>query len=359
MTTRRHFLAGLVAASAAPRLGWAAVGSPAYLAAARAPDGTFALHGLDASGRETFRVALPARGHAAAAHPARAEAIAFARRPGHFALAIDCATGAVIRRLAPPEGRQFNGHGVFSADGAVLFTSEQRAEDSAGRIGLWDVAAGYARIGEFDTRGIGPHDLRLMPDGETLVVANGGIATDPEDRTKLNLDTMAPNLAYLGAGGDLAELVTLAPELAQNSIRHLAIRDDGLVAFAMQWQGAAGAATPLVGLHRRGAPVTLAAAPLAEQLLMQGYAGSIAFNGSGAEVAITSPRGGRLHRFDAKGNFVAALSRVEICGLARHPDGLLASDGLGGLILVGAGGPRALSKTASAWDNHLVPLPRP
>ena len=98
MGTRRGFLAGLFAASALPRLSWADAGDPCYLAAAKERDGGYALFGLDGQGRDLFRIALPDRGHAAAAHPVAPEAVAFARRPGTFALVIDCVTGAVAHR---------------------------------------------------------------------------------------------------------------------------------------------------------------------------------------------------------------------------------------------------------------------
>ena len=356
MTTRRTFLAALLATGAAPRIGWAAVGDPSYLAAARQPDGSFALFGLDAEGGVTFRVPLPARGHAGAGHPTRAEAVAFARRPGTFALVLDCGTGAVRHRLAPPVGCQFNGHGVFAHGGALLLTSEQRAEDSVGVIGLWDVAAGYRRIGEYHTGGIGPHDLRLMPDDVTLVAANGGIATDPTDRTKLNLPTMRPNLTYLDLGGTILEQVELEPDLRQNSIRHLAVRGDGLVGFAMQWEGEPGSATPLLGLHRMGNAPLLAEAPLADELAMQGYAGSVAFSGDGSEIAITSPRGGRVHRFSDDGAFLKAVSRADVCGLAPMGRGYPASDGLGGLISIAAADSTPLARAECAWDNHIVSL---
>lgn len=356
MIHRRGFLASLLAAGAAPRLGWAAVGNPSYLAAAREPDGSFALYGLNAHGASTFRVPLPARGHAGAGHPTVAEAVAFARRPGAFALVLDCAQGLVLHRLTPPEGRQFNGHGVFSADGTVLFTSEQRSDTSEGVIGVWDARAGYTRHDEFPSGGIGPHDLRLMPDGETLVVANGGIATDPTDRRKLNLPTMRPNLTYLSQSGSIRDRIELEAELRQNSIRHLAVRHDGLVGFAMQWEGELGAATPLLGLHRMGDAPVLAYAPLADELAMQGYAGSVAFSGKGSEIAITSPRGGRLHRFADDGAFLGALSRADVCGLAPMGGGYLASDGLGGLISIDPSGPAPLARVDCAWDNHIVAL---
>ncbi len=355
MATRRNFLMGLIAAGAAPAIGWASVGSPSYLAAAREQDGSFAIYGLDQRGNATFRVPLPARGHAGAGHPRRAEAVAFARRPGTYALVIDCAAGEVRHRLTPPEGHHFNGHGVFHDDGRRLLTCEQRADNSQGLIGIWD-SASYQRVGEIETAGIGPHDLRLMPDGETLVVANGGIATDPTDRTKLNVDSMQPNLTYLDISGDVLEQVILDPELHQSSIRHLAIRGDGLVAFAMQWEGEVGAATPLLGLHRRGGEVILAEAPLADELAMQGYAGSIAFSGDGAEVAITSPVGGRVHCFGVDGAFHRAVSRGDVCGIASLGAGYLASDGMGGLIAIEGGEPVGLGRMNCAWDNHIVAL---
>ncbi|KPP89437.1 MAG: hypothetical protein HLUCCA08_18655 [Rhodobacteraceae bacterium HLUCCA08] len=356
MIARRSFLANVLAATTAPRIGWADVGNPSYLAAAREADGGFVLCGLDRDGTVGFRVPLPARGHAGAGHPTRAEAVAFARRPGPFALVLDCARGAVLHSLSPPANRQFNGHGVFADRGDLLFTSEQAGDTSDGVIGIWDVDAGYARIGEFPSGGTGPHELTLMPDARTLVVANGGIATDPLDRSKLNLRTMRPNLSYLSLSGEILEQVELDRALHRNSIRHLAVRRDGLVGFAMQWEGAPGAATPLLGLHRRGTPVRLAMAPLADELAMQGYAGSIAFGGDATEIGITSPRGGRLHRFSAEGAFLGAVSRTDVCGLATRPDGYLASDGLGGLIAISAVRTAPLGRSDCAWDNHIVAL---
>lgn len=87
MATRRGFIASLAAAgtvNVAPRLGWAAVGDPAFLAAAREPDGSFVLYGLSTEGATTFRVPMSARSHAGAGHPTRTDAVALARRPRHL-----------------------------------------------------------------------------------------------------------------------------------------------------------------------------------------------------------------------------------------------------------------------------------
>jgi hypothetical protein len=354
MVTRRRMLAGLAATSLLPSAGWSSVGTPDYLSAARAPDGTYLLAGLTRTGEITFTIPLPARGHAAAAHPDRAEAVAFARRPGTFALVMDCRDGAVLKTLTTPEGRHFYGHGAFSADGKTLFTSENDYEAGEGVIGIWDVHQNYTRIGEFSSGGVGPHDLKLMPDGETLVVANGGIETHPDmGRSKLNIPVMAPNLSYLSTTGALLENISLTAALHKNSIRHLAVRADGLVAFAMQWQGRKSDSQPLLGLHQRGTDAKLLTAPPKAQQQMQGYAGSVALSNDGRLVAITSPRGNVLHIFDTEtGQHSAALSAKDVCGIGPTSDGFLFTTGTG---IIGT----LQSDTAQhvlQWDNHLISI---
>jgi hypothetical protein len=328
------------------------VGSPRFLAAGREGE-RFVLHGLSAAGETTFAIDLPGRGHAACAHPGRPLAVAFARRPGSFALVLDCRTGAAVARLTPPAGRQFNGHGTFAAGGEVLLTSEVVAETSEGRIGLWQFP-GFRRIGEWATGGLGPHDVMLLPDGR-VAVANGGIATDPQDRRKLNLATMRPTLALLSAEGRMEDQVALDPALAQASIRHLAVAADGSLAFAMQWEGDPAEVVPLMGLWRPGTPPHPCPLPEAEAPRMQGYAGSIAV-GPGGEIALTSPRGGVVVLCDATGAHLATHARADLCGVAAGPAGLVATDGAGAVWSCTAAGLRLLRRGGPAWDNHLIAL---
>ncbi len=358
MTNRRQFLKGLAAASLAPVPGWSAVGAPDFMSAALFPDGSYRLAGLTATGDVTFTLPLPGRGHAAAAHPFYAQAVAFARRPGTFALVIDCATGAEFARLTAPKDHHFYGHGTFSADGTLLFTTENSFEAGQGMIGVWDAANSYARLGAFSSGGIGPHDMVLMPDGKTFAIANGGVETHPDTgRTKLNLPTMRPNLTYSNLDGTILEQVELPLPLHKNSIRHLALHQDGLIAFALQWQGDVAEHPPLVGLHRRGGPVRLLNAPEAQQAALQGYAGSIAFSPDGASVAITSPRGGTLHRFDVEsGAFTDAFALEDVCGLGAGPSGLTFTTGTGQIGRLAGSGARITAQTGCQWDNHLVPV---
>ena len=351
MATRRAFLAGLAAASL-PRVSWAEVGSPAFLAAGKSGE-DFVLHGLTAQGKSLFHIALPARGHAAAGHPTEALAVAFARRPGTFALVIDCLTGLVRHRLSPPEGRQFNGHGAFSADGSLLMTSEVVAEGSAGRIGLWETA-GFRRIAEWDSGGIGPHDLKRLADGR-LVVANGGIQTDPGDRTKLNIADMRPNLTLLSAEGILLDQAELEADLHQNSLRHLALAGSG-VAFAMQWEGDPAEPVPQLGLWIPGSPPQLCPPRAEDAFAMKGYAGSIAVSPEGYMIGLTSAPAGMMMLFGPEGSPIASHQRADISGLAAGSSGLMATDGQGGVWQVDAQGMTLLAQSDVAWDNHLIAL---
>ena len=356
MLARRGFLSALLAGSVVPALGWADAGNPALLGAAREADGSYALFGIGADGQDRFRIPLPGRGHAAAAHPTAPEAVAFARSPGRFAVVLDCVTGAVLARLTAPEGRHFYGHGAFVAGGDILCTSENHVASGTGRIGMWSRRDGWRRVAEIPTHGTGPHEIRRAP-GDVLIAANGGYRSDPDQPgVKLDVQAMRPNLAYVDVDGRLLDRVELDPALRLNSIRHIALGADGLVAFGMQWQGDPAMGVPLMGLHRRGEPVRLDAMPVAERVAMAGYVGSVSFDADRRQIAISSPRGGRVQVFDANGRHLRAIERADVCGIAPAPGGFILSDGMGGLIRAGRGLTPLTKAQGRSWDHHLVPV---
>ncbi|WP_375227898.1 DUF1513 domain-containing protein [Roseobacter sp. S98] len=356
MKGRRHFLAGLIAAGLLPRPTWADAGSPAFLSAAAKPDGRYVLCGISDDLQVLFQIPLPGRGHAAAAHPTKPEAVAFARRPGTFAVVIDCASRRQSARLDAPPGRHFYGHGTYSSDGSLLFTTENDYEAGQGRIGVWDVLRDYKRTDEWSSGGIGPHDIRRLPHSDLLVVANGGIDTHPDSgRTKLNIPTMRPNLAYVENGG-LTEVAELPPDQHRNSIRHLAVSTAGDVAFGMQWQGA-GTPVSLVGTHRQGARLLLTSAPEDKLRELNGYVGSIAYSEDGRTIAVTSPRGGRAHLYRTHDMQLSqSVSYDEVSGVAQTSNGLLLTSGEGSMALLQKRQFRKRAPAGLMWDNHLVAL---
>ncbi|PRY24199.1 hypothetical protein CLV78_10363 [Aliiruegeria haliotis] len=352
---RRHFLAaGSAALLTAPA--WASLPPADFIAAGARPGNSTWLVGLTATGEVPFAFPVPGRGHAAAVHPERAEAVAFARRPGRFAVVIDCSSGTEIARLDSPADRHFYGHGAFTADGRFLLTTENAYDIPDGRIGIWDAEKGYARLGEFPSGGIGPHEVIRLPDG-IFAIANGGIQTHPDfARKKLNIPAMQPNLTYVDAEGAILEQVTPPEDLRRNSIRHLAADRSGQVAIALQWQGAPFSQVPLIARHQRGEPLRFVTHPQMAEL--KHYAGSIAVSSDGSEIALTGPKGNRVLFFDATTGAPGPVRSWDVAsGAATTAEGV-AITVKGGVRIGTSVQSRFIPVTGDwAWDNHLVALP--
>lgn len=336
-----------------------------FLSAGADPGLTHHVAAIDGTGRTQFAHPLPDRGHAVAVSPDRTMAVICARRAGRFVSVIDMTTMSIVHQIDAPIDRHFYGHGVFSPDGARLFVTENAFDVGEGRIGVYDAADGFSRLGEWPSHGIGPHELILHPDGSTLVVANGGILTHPDTgRQPLNLDTMAPNLAFIDTGaGDLIGRIEMPQTLRLLSGRHLAISQGGIVAIVMQYQGDDGGLPPLVAISRNGAPLSFRSAPGPIQAGMANYCGSVAFDRDGTSFGVSSPRGDMFTFWSSEGGFLTSVSITDGCGIAsgRSAGTFILSSGTGGLwrfdLLNGhlqrLAGPIA---PIAHWDNHLTAL---
>ncbi len=365
MQTRRAFLAGLLAtaciqpAAAEPR-------RPLYLSGRGEASGANFATGFDAAGRLAFDLPLPTRGHAFAVHPAGAEVVIFARRPGDYALVIDPERGRAVRSVPAATGRWFNGHGAYAADGSLLYATETRAVDGQGVIGIYDATRGHRRIGEAETGGLDPHEVRLLADGRTLVVANGGLLTHADaPRLKFNIDSMRPSLVWMEAAtGRRVRQLQPPPALHQLSIRHLALAGDGSVLVAMQYEGPRDDLVPLVARHRPDSP-GIEMLDLPEEVLagLDGYCGSVAVAADGTTLAVSSPRGGRVVFWElAEDRLLGVLKLDDGCGIAPAGDGaFLLSNGFGRILrsdpVTGRGARLAVDSLPGArWDNHIAVL---
>lgn len=338
-----------------------------YLSARVDDEGAFRVSGFTAEGRRVLDLALPERGHAFAVHATHRAVVHFARRPGRFAKVIDLGSGRAVADLTPPDDRHFYGHGVFSRAG-LLYATENDFDGERGVIGVYDAAAGYRRVGELSSHGVGPHEIRLMPDGETLVVANGGILTHPDlPRIKLNLPSMSPSLVYIDRrDGRLLERVRLDPALHQLSIRHIDVGRNATVAVAMQYQGPAGDLVPLVATHRGNGPLRILKAPDAVLRAMNHYCGSVAFDRGGRLLGVSAPRGNVVTFWDAvTGKLTASAPVPDGCGLAAgtRSGTFVVSSGQGGVVMIDARSGESRPITSAfldrgRWDNHIAVTPR-
>ena len=102
-----------------------------------------------------------------------------------------------------------------------------------------------------------------------------------------------------------------------------------------------------------GAPSLLQAPPDAHARL-NGYVGSVSFTRTGNSVAITSPRGSVVQVFDPQTGAPTEVHDLDdVCGIAASETGFFVTSGTG---VASALGDTASSRSAWAWDNHLVPV---
>lgn len=344
------------------RLFAATAAGPRYASCAKLPDGSFAAVLMDADGRILGLRPLPDRGHDIAHDPVSGRLVAFARRPGSFAVVFEADAGVAPIVLPAPEGRHFYGHGVFSPDGRRLYTTENDFAAGAGVVGIYDVAAGFERVGEMPTGGIGPHELVLLGDGRTLVVANGGLDTTPEfGRLDLNSADMEASLAVIDApSGKLTALRRLPDELRKLSIRHLAVDAAGAVWFGCQYEGPPTDLPPLAGRLTADGTTEMFALPGALRARTRNYVGSVATSRDGDLVAFSAPRGGLIFAFDsATGRFAGTTRLADGCGIAATAGaGMLATSGEGAVIGLdftkGDGSATPMAREDVAFDNHLT-----
>src|SRR5690606_9919478 len=126
--------------------------------ACRRRDGTYALAFVTADGKLLREIPLSGRGHDVALSPDGASGVAFARRPGQFAVSFDLNGARPPVIFETPPDRHFCGHGVFSQDGRLLYATENDFDAGRGVLGVYDAGASFRRIGELQSHGLDPHE---------------------------------------------------------------------------------------------------------------------------------------------------------------------------------------------------------
>ncbi|WP_227678414.1 DUF1513 domain-containing protein [Psychrobacter vallis] len=269
----------------------------------------FGVVGIDADRQIVWQMTMPERVHDIVVQPVadiqstfigsrNGDVVVMGRRPSEKFWVLDTAIGQVKYAITATANRHFYGHACYSLDGATLYVTENDAISLAGKIGIYDARHHYQKIAEFDSHGIGPHELIIHPDGDTLVIANGGIKTERASREELNLDTMRPSLVYLNRhDGSLLEQIM--PEHNQMSVRHLAMHDNGTVMIGIQFQGAKHINVPLVLTHKRGEtdfrPLIM---PNNQWQRFHQYIASVAVDSERNQLCVTTPIGGCAAIFD-------------------------------------------------------------
>jgi len=335
-------------------------------------DNDFGVVGIDADLKLVWQTTMPERVHDIVVQPIidgstntqSRDVVVMGRRPSEVFWVLDTATGQVKHTIKAATDRHFYGHACYSLDGAQLYITENDTVSLDGKIGIYNAANGYQKTGEFDSHGIGPHELIMHPDGETLIVANGGIKTEQASREELNLDSMQPSLVYLNRHtGKLLEQIT--PEHNQMSIRHLAIHNDGTVMIGVQFQGERHINVPLVLTHQRGdadfAPLFM---PNNQWQRFHQYIASVAVDSQHNLLCVTTPIGGCAAIYDLTTcQLIDSVPLPDCAGASvsvGEQGGFIVSDGQGQITTLQT--PDRASITTNSvtykmsFDNHLQAL---
>lgn len=363
---RRRLLQGIcggIVASAVPAQLFAEQAAPLLpgilLSACDDRQGRHYIASVLPDGQLGFQIPVPLRAHDSCATPDRSRALFFARRPGHHLYVVDLHAGRLQQTIDAAAGRHFYGHGVISGDGQWLFASEQIVATGQGIIGIYRLTDPIKREGEIPSHGMDPHELQWLSDGETLVIANGGIRTHPaQNREILNPDTMQPALTYVRAR-DGALLESHQPPHHHMSLHHLDVAPSNQVIVGVQYHGALTDAVALVGSHRRGSAPQWWQGDELSQLRMQQYTASVAVDRLGEKAVVSCPRGNLIAEWDMQsGRLLQLLTLRDGAGLNRQwqHNGWIGTNGEGEVVRIVRQSTGSLLQSLGhyplRWDNH-------
>ncbi|AUY33813.1 DUF1513 domain-containing protein [Pseudomonas soli] len=362
MLRRQALKLGSVLLSALTLGGWSLFrgkgSEPLLLSARDDGDGKHYAVGFRLDGTQVFSTQVAQRCHAIINHPTLPIALFVARRPGTESYLVDLRDGRLLQTLASQPDRHFYGHAVIHKGGEWLYATENDTSDPGrGVLGVYRFEGErLVHSGEIPTHGIGPHEVAWLPDGETLVVANGGIRTEAESRVEMNLDAMEPSLVLMQRDGTLLSKETLAQQM--NSVRHLAVGDDGTIAACQQFMGGSEETAELLAIKRPGEPFQAFPVPERQLQSMAQYTASVAIHSDLRLVALTAPRANRLFIWDLDSGAVKLDAPMPDCaGVGAVKDGFVVTSGQGRCRfydcrqaqLIG----QPMDLPSGFWDNHL------
>ena len=363
MMLRRQALAlGSLLLSAVTLGGWTLFKQkdkqPLLLSARDDGDGKHYAVGYQLDGKQVFATQVGQRCHDIINHPQLPIALFVARRPGTESYLIDLRDGSLLQTLSSQPDRHFYGHAVIHKDGQWLYATENDTRDPGrGLLGVYRFEGErLVHSGELSTHGIGPHQVSWMPNGETLVVANGGIRTEAESRVEMNLDAMEPSLVLMQRDGTLLSKETLAQQM--NSVRHMGIASDGTIVTGQQFMGAAHESSELLAIKRPGQPFAPFPVPEHQLQAMGHYTASVAVHSDLRLVALTAPRGNRFFIWDLDTGAVRVDAPLPDCaGVGAVADGFVVTSGQGRCRFYDCRQQPIVAKPlelpAGLWDNHL------
>lgn len=213
-------------------------------------------------------------------NPADTSRLVIFEKRGPGACEYDLNARKVVRYIPVTKGRYFYGHGAYSLDGSLIYSTETILKTGDGVIAIRD-AKTLDIIGEFPSFGKEPHECKLIDGGQTMVVTNGGG----------NIQGDAPCVTYIDvASQKLIEKVEL--NNARLNTGHASVSNTGsLVVVSAPRSGLGKQNLGGVSIRPHGETMKTATSPVMIANRMQGEALSVAIHSEANIAAVTHPDG--------------------------------------------------------------------
>jgi hypothetical protein len=297
----------------------------------------FELRQLDLDSGRRRSIALGFFPHGIAFDPHQPNRAFLFEKKGPGACEVDLHEGRMVRPLTTAADRSFYGHGTFSADGTLLFSTETETSTHDGVLLMRD-AQTLEVVEELPTFGKNPHDCCLIDGGRTLVVTNGGGAFPDGD---------APSVTFIEVQSRklLDRLIFSNPRI---NAGHVVVGRDRSVAVASAPRdglspsdhGGLSLRGPTGALETMTEPVEVAQGMLGETL-------SLSLHESSGHLAVTSPTGNQLSFWRMRDRKLAKALTVKAArGVTQTLDGALFVVSSGPTGSLGFYSPKTLRESA-------------
>lgn len=271
------------------------------------------------------------QGHSVLVHPGKNGTVLALPKYGTEAIELDVRAGKVTGRLSSIDGYQFYGHGLFSPDGKVLYTSESAEKADEGLLAVRDGGT-YRILSRLPTHGTNPHDCHFVDGGRTLVVANAG----PKEYDTTVDGGKRTSLAFLevGTGKLLKKMQCPTPNI---KLAHFLPLDDKTMVVG----GVPGIDKPKhpgrVVLSNASGELEVLAVPEAELAQIRDEVLSLAVDPKRSTVAVTFPMSGHVAFWNFKTRAFLALVPL------KEAKGIVFDSGTRRFLVSNGGKPRLLA----------------
>ena len=243
----------------------------------------YVLSVVDVSNRTKTLTPMRFLAHGIHWNPVDENRLAIFEKKGPHACEYDLQSQQVVREIPKRDGHYFYGHGAYSAEGSLLFSTETELKQLNGVIAVRD-SKSLDYLEAFPSYGKEPHECKLIDDGQTLVVTNGGglMKGEPPSVTYIEVKTQ-----------QLLERV----ELTNHKLNagHIAISDKGDIVvvsaprLGLEKQGVGG-----ISIRADGIELESMGNPAAVTNRMRGEALSVVIHDEANIAAVTHPDGGMV-----------------------------------------------------------------